>query len=106
MHSIRLRHPWQSEADDDVIRWSRKFNWPAELTPEEVVHLVVESSVQPTAISLNNSPLPLDSSNRYVVTALLAPHNQIVVEIDSPPAETAESCPLEVRLEISSIARG
>ena len=100
MHTIRLRHPWQCEIDDEGFLWSRKFNWPAELAPGEVVHLVIEPLAHATVIALNEMPLIALSQQPLDVTHLLRPHN--LLQITCPGSSVADQCPFDVWLEIES----
>jgi len=100
MHTIRLRHPWQCQPDGEGSLWSRKFNWPAELTPDEVAWLVVEGMVASAIVTLNDQPLVAESTGRYKVTTLLVGHNRLTLTHDEPPPENLRDCPFDVRLEI------
>ena len=97
MHSIRLRHPWQSESDGGTIVWTRKFNWPADLVSGEVVQLVVEQTPSSAAITLNGKPLTATATGRFDITSSLAKHNRLAI---AAPSADFERCPFEVRLEI------
>jgi len=100
MHTIRLRHPWQRESDGDAIVWSRKFNWPTELTPDETVQLVVESATTAATLTLNDTPLTTEADGRFDITALLAKHNRLAITSLAASSDDLEKCPFEVRLEI------
>jgi len=100
MHSIRLRHPWQCQPHDLGSRWSRKFNWPAELAADEVVWLVVEAAGEVATPLLNEQPLEATEPGRYRVTSLLAGHNLLALTHAEPPPENLRDCPFDVRLEI------
>ena len=97
-HTIRLRHPWQSEAIEDRVLWSRKFNWPAELTGSEVVRLAIEPIADAASITLNDAPLRAEPAMPIEVTDLLRGHNRL--EITCRDEQPTEQCPFEVRLEI------
>lgn len=101
IHTIRLRHPWQCETADGAIVWSRKFNWPAELSPGEVVQLVIESVDSDASVMLNGNKLPADTAERRDVTALLSRHNRLEISSAAGQGEPAQRCPYDVRLEIS-----
>ena len=62
MHRIRLREPWQSLTSEASLRsFSRKFNAPTGLQPEQRVELVIELNppAQLHAVVLNDEQLPL-----------------------------------------------
>ena len=103
MHSIRLAHPWQSVSDGDTVVWSRKFNWPAELVPNEIVQLVVQQVPASAKIRLNSTPLNSGAAGRFDITSAIAKHNHLAIA--SPAAEIASSgeCPFDVRLEIVAV---
>ncbi|MEM8944617.1 MAG: hypothetical protein AAGD11_05480 [Planctomycetota bacterium] len=100
MHSIHLRHPWQCESVGDVIVWSRKFNWPAELDASEAVQLVVEKLPALARVTLNDSELGTASSVRFDVTSLLASHNSVTISLAGDDSIPTERFPYEVRLDI------
>jgi len=100
MHSIRLRHPWQSELHGNTTVWSRKFNWPAEPTPGEIVQLVVEPISSTTTFSLNDTPLTPVTDGRFDITALIAEHNRLMITTAASPPSDTKKFPFEVRLEI------
>ncbi len=100
MHTIRLRNPWQCEPDGDVVVWSRKFNWPAELMPSERVQLVVEPVTVGTLLQLNGTVLASENLGRIDITSLIAKHNLLAVTSTGAPPDDPQKCPFEVRLEI------
>ncbi len=99
VHTIRLRHPWQCESSADAIVWSRKFNWPAELSDDERVQLVIENAPAAITVTLNESAVSCNESGPADITKLLAVHNRLMISTanDAPPPERF---PCEVRLEI------
>ncbi len=98
-HTIRLRHPWQCESGEDTVVWSRKFNWPAELSEDEGVRLVIKNAPPAITVTLNESAVLFDESCPADITQLLAIHNRLVISAanSAPPPERF---PYEVRLEI------
>ncbi len=100
MHTIRLRHPWQSQHVGDTTVWSRVFNWPAEPTPGEIVRLVVEPIDQGTTVSLNDAPLVSEPNGQFNITTLIAKSNRLAISTPAAPSDDSEKCPFEVRLEI------
>ena len=100
MHSIHLRHPWQSEPQADSVVWSRAFNWPAKLDAGEVVQLVVEKVPASASVRLNDRELGAASQIRFDVTSLLAARNKVTIFIAESESTPAERFPYEVRLDI------
>lgn len=117
-HTIRLRHPWQIEPLSDSprhVRCTRHFHKPTGLGGGRV-WLVVDAPAGANKVILNGvlvgqasrfSKPDLSNSDgqagrlsydfRYDITTLLAPRNQIEIEL---PADAANSLPNHVRLEI------
>ncbi len=100
MHTIRLRHPWQCEINGESTVWSRKFNWPAEPTPGEIVRLVIEPISASATVSLNGTLLGIDSSGLFDITASVAKHNLLTIEAPADSPMDSTKCPFDVRLEI------
>ena len=101
IHTIRLKQPWQCESLADGSRWSRCFNWPAGVLPQETVWLVVEPLPEGATVQLNGRALvdPLDRPlARFDISALIADRNQVVIQLAGPSEE--DQFPLRVRLEI------
>lgn len=96
MHCINLRHPWKSEVQGDSTRWSRKFNWPAELEAGEVVELVIEPASLATAIVLNDQPLEI--RERTDITPLLKKSSRLIITTSTGP----DALPFAVKLEIKA----
>ncbi len=100
IHTIRLRHPWQCEPCAAGARWVRPFNWPAGLTPREIVWLVIDPVPMAATVLLSGKPLVAEVNGRFEITRLLIEFNTLAIEIpeDFSPEKTA--CPFDVRLEI------
>ncbi len=102
MHTIHLRHPWQCELCEGRVRWSRHFNWPAGVLPQETVWLVVDPLPASAMVQLNGGHGLSASSDRlptqFDVTSIIAERNQVVVELAGQGDEVR--FPLSVRLEI------
>ena len=98
-HTIRLRDPWQYEPiAAGGARWSRAFHRPTGLTGRETVWLVV--SDRGATLRLDDQLLTTSGEGeegRYEITARLADHNRLTVEV---PRDD-EKRPFEVSLEIS-----
>ncbi len=99
IHTIRLRHPWKCEPYADGTRWIRSFNWPAGLTPREIARLVIEQLPDSAVVQLNGQPLAATVEGQFDVTALLAQHNRLTLDLSDPPAAGTD-CPLDVCLQI------
>ena len=93
IHSIRLREPWQCEPCGDAVLWSRKFNWPAGLTPREKVWIVVEPLPADARVSLNGQPL----EGQLEITQLISVTNRVEIEL---PQGRAGELPFAVRIDI------
>jgi len=100
MHSIRLRHPWQCEQCDDTAVWSRKFNWPAESTPGEIIQLVIEPISSGTVVSLNGTSLKMAVGGHFDITLLMTRHNRLTITAPVDSSDDPGKCPFDVRLEI------
>lgn len=100
MHSIRLRHPWKSSPHNAGLCWSRSFNWPAGVLPQEKASLVILGLPDTAVVSLNEKPLAADEAGQFDVTRLLAPHNKLTIEVAVGKPTGATECPFDVRLEI------
>ena len=100
MHSIHLRHPWQSEVQAGTVVWSRAFNWPAKLDVGEVVQLVVEKVPASARVMLNDHELGAASQIRYDVTSLLVARNEVKISIAESESMPDERFPYQVRLNI------
>jgi hypothetical protein len=118
-HVIRLRGPWHREplvrdGPEDSrrpARYSRRFNRPTNLDPEESVWLVLEGVDVEAEIALNGRSLgkvgEASDTTRFEITAMLEAHNMLSIDI---PLRLADNCVSpgnrelpagEVRLEIS-----
>lgn len=103
-HVIRLREPWQHSPVPGGTRHTRSFNCPTNLAPEQRVWLVIEGAGV-SSVTVNGSSVGQASrlsgfrgqAGRlsYEVTSLLAPRNEIVLELTGEQAQLGE-----VRLEI------
>ena len=100
IHSIRLRHPWRCEPVSDGVRWLRAFNWPAGLTSRETARVVVEGLPAGAVVRLSGKPLVGEGDGVYDVTRLLAPFNELAIEVDGRWLSDDTECPFGVRLEI------
>jgi hypothetical protein len=127
MHTIRLRGPWQISAfpptGDLVIletnvpgdwasalgseyrgqaRYVRRFGLPTNLDPEERVIVVVGDVIERATIELNGAMLgrlvQSDGEQRYEVTSLLQPRNELVIVVEA--REALGGILGEVKLEI------
>jgi len=102
MHTIRLREPWQQETlVDGVVRWSRCFNWPTRLLPNETLWLIVSPLPGGTDVWLNGQPLgsaPQQPAGRFDTTSLATDRNLLVIHL--PGTSGDDTFPLDVRLEI------
>ena len=100
MHSIHLRHPWQSEARDSSTVWTRRFNWPAEPDAGERILLVIEAVPDGATATLNAIKLGCVAQAPFDVTRMVAVHNRLVLVVPCDGQEAAERFPYEVRLDI------
>ena len=101
MHTIRLRHPWTCELHDGMAHWSRGFNWPAGLTPREVVWLVIDPLPADARVELNGQPLSAaEVPGRFNVTSLIGEYNRVIIQLSESTGATKSECPLDVKLEI------
>lgn len=98
IHTIRLRHPWTCEPAGDRSVWKRSFNWPAGLTPREVVWLVIEGLPATADIQVNGEQLATgDVPGRFDISKLISESNRILITLVDA---VGELCPFEARLEI------
>jgi hypothetical protein len=129
-HSFRLRDPWQCEATEGGVRWSRVFHRPTGLEEDDELWLVVSGLPLSAQVAVNghcpprgreslatigaetNASAPVDkdsqplpaSPHEYRVTHLLRDANQ--VEILLPPASSLQppaspsSFPYDARLGV------
>ena len=104
-HRIRLRQPWQTERASDSIRFTRGFNRPTGLDPQESLWLVIESTAASGTASLNNSLLGSVVADRqetsFDITPQLENRNNITIELnlaDNEPPPVLGEVRLEVRL--------
>jgi len=97
-HTIRLRDPWQhAPIQAGGMRWTRAFHRPTGLTERETVWLVV--SGETSGVRLGGQLLTASGAgpgSHYDITARLADHNRLTVEV--PQADVKR--PFEVCLEI------
>lgn len=93
IHSIQLREPWQCESCGAGVLWSRKFNWPAGLTPREKVWVVVDPLPADARVSLNGQLLTGDLE----ITRLVGLTNRVEIEL---PNGRAGELPFAVRIDI------
>jgi hypothetical protein len=129
IHTIRLRGPWQAETSAGVgelslpgplpgwifaagrpetpetILLRRQFNRPTGLEGQRV-DLVIAACSLPIQVVLNGHRLPQQTveavAQRWEITPLLRPRNELQVELDCPtPAESEPALGL-VALEIGA----
>lgn len=101
MHIIRLRHPWTCELSGTLAVWSRRFNWPAGLTPREVVWLVIEPWHAETRVEVNDQVLEVAAApGRFDITGLLTEYNRLTITVSDATGAQENRCPLDVRLEV------
>ena len=96
IHTIRLRQPWTCELAGGRAVWTRSFNWPAGLTPREVVWLVIEPLPAAAGVQVNGQALAAAAPGRFDITHLIAEKNRIAITLD----DATDQCQLDVRLEI------
>jgi hypothetical protein len=108
-HIIRLRGPWQIEAEGQGgLVCTRRFHQPTGLDSASRVRLIIENAAGLAEISLNGHPLGTAapaSRASFEITVNLQPMNVIAVTIDCPqglPTSTADIEHIlgQVRLEI------
>jgi hypothetical protein len=84
-HIIRLRNPWQNNADQNPTRYCRSFHCPTGLEAHEQVWLVVENPDRVERVVLNARPLgeaPWDTKScGFDVTAILTARNTIEIDV-------------------------
>ncbi len=97
MHTIRLRRPWTHERAGGQTVWKRSFNWPAGLTPREVVWLVIEGLPATANVQVNSEHIVPDTPGKFDITKLIAESNRIAITLAD---YGTDQCPFEVRLEI------
>ena len=101
IHTIRLRHPWACELTGALAVWSRNFNWPAGLTPREVVHLVIEPLPADASVEVNGQSLAAGAApGRFDITGLMAESNRLSITLADTTGAQENCCPLDVRVEI------
>ncbi len=84
------------------VRFTRKFNRPTNLGPNERVRLVFAGLAGTTSLQLNGELLELAEGGAEIA-ARLAPSNVIVLEVELLPEQPLPSGPFcDVRLEIRS----
>lgn len=93
-HSIHLREPWNREPCDQGVRYSRTFNWPAGVGPEEQIWIVAEPRLPQASFSLNGTLL----GGELEVTHLIRRHNRLEIVL---PSDAEGKLPCEVRLNIT-----
>ena len=120
-HSIRLRDPWKCEesAGGDV-RWTRRFNRPTGLEPDDLVWLMIGGLPEDAAVHVNGAPVPGATGvspvhgaledptcdtpvppRQFDLTPVLAESNRIEILL-KPQASSLKphSFPFDVRLAI------
>jgi hypothetical protein len=98
MHTIRLREPWEVEAQPGRMIYRRHFNRPTGLEQGDVVRLVIDGLAAAAMVHVNGEPLASGDSC-WDISAQLQNRNAIVISltIDAlPPARPFG----EVRLEM------
>jgi len=97
-HTIRLRDPWQyAPVSAAGSRWTRAFHRPTGLTEREQVWLIVSDSA--ATVWLGDQLLTASGpgpGSRYDITARLADHNRLMVEVP----RAGKKRPFEACLEI------
>ena len=100
MHTIRLREPWEVEAEPGRAIYRRHFNRPTGLEPGNIVRLAIDELPAAAMALLNGQSLTIDASSSADITAALRARNAIEIIVAADP--TAGQRPFgEVRLIIS-----
>jgi len=80
VHTIRLGEPWErTTLADGRVRHRRRFGRPRTLDANERLWLVGE---QPMTAAVNG--MTLGTAERFDLTALLQPRNELVIDMPSP----------------------
>ncbi|MBX3412842.1 MAG: hypothetical protein KF708_09155 [Pirellulales bacterium] len=89
--TAKLPADWSQELGRDFrgrVRYTRSFHRPTNLDPHESVWLVIEGADAAVAVSLNGEPLGEFAGYALTferdVTNLLAPNNQLQVDVELP----------------------
>ncbi len=85
-HTIRLRHPWETEgADGQHVVYRRRFNRPTGLESGERVTLEIDRAMVAGQVSLNATVLgELEPAEFFAadITQILVDGNELVIEAD------------------------
>jgi hypothetical protein len=84
MHTIRLRDPWDAVLTPTGWHFSRRFQRPTGLAPEDTVHLELAGVTQAGLIRLNGNelgPLVVNEVLRWPIQDLLHFRNAILIEL-------------------------
>ena len=118
-HVIRLRGPWEREAEPPATtppagadladegastlksnrraRYRRRFGRPHRLEAHEAVYLVVRLVQSAGKVAMNERLLGDvrcgTGAARFDITALLEERNQLVIDVESPPPAPAGTSP-------------
>jgi hypothetical protein len=101
-HRIRLRDPWERQAQAGRVRFRRRFGYPGRIDAEERVWLTFAGIAGVAAVELNGTELGRHEGIdpfEFEATALLRPRNEVIVDvegIDEPGVSWGEVA-LEVR---------
>lgn len=114
-HVIRLREPWaiscdatdgQGAAEGKRLRLRRSFNRPTNLRPSDRVWLSVEGLSRIVQVRVNKQPVApaigVPSVLQYEVHALLAPRNEVVIEVALERDEACDAAVARVRRDVLS----
>ena len=126
-HSFRLRDPWQCEATEGGVRWSRIFHRPTGLEPDDELWLVISGLPAEAVVAVNGHsfqsgatgilPVPAAGTSitpptggsqtppqaaQYNVTSILHDSNQIEILLSPAPSPhpPAPRFPYDARLGI------
>lgn len=105
-HIIRLRSPWTRRNLSTYVALVRGFNCPTGLDGSQQVWIVIDELPTSGMAYLNDMPLGTlapEQSNEFEVTMLLAPRNEVCLELSDRPGQTPLTEPTAVRLEIRDI---
>src|SRR5262249_13939951 len=84
-HRIRLRDPWERQAQAGSVRFRRRFGYPGRIDAEERVWLTFAGITGFAAVELNGTELGRHEGTdpfELDVTALLRPRNEVIVDVE------------------------
>jgi hypothetical protein len=94
LHTIRLREPWDRQADaQGCISLLRRFRAPTGLGEGHCVHLAAHGLTSPATVFLNGELLgSLDegASQRWEITSLLRERNEVRLALQTAPESDAD----------------